>query len=387
MVGSGERRFTDFATVGAMLSVVAATWLRLDLIPSGVLIATIAILSAARVAVYAHRTGRVVWSPLTIADLLVNRPPRGGLIPPPLFFLSYLHHNRMSKEDKARVSKFFYDLEHEVSQRSGKLRECGFWDGRLRDGSWWNVKLVQALNSCKVLVALCSPGYYDSDSCAQELDFVQLRASLLADPGQIKAVIKVLWIPGGRPRGTLQFIQDSSLAGNEDSPYAINGLRELMHPPEKKRDEYEQEYRRIVVEKASEIAKTLDGDPYAWDLPSFPAAAILWDKGLAVVHDLAGLAKRDSPGSTLPARASRSKRQHRRPVLVVAALLFSFFSLRAAVMGWAYFEYGVAQDEPDSVKAAALTDQVRCILQAAHAPSWRIQRAEEWRESLESRPQ
>jgi hypothetical protein len=357
----------DYAIAIVAVAVVVATWLEWGPIECLVLSVFVATGFAARFVMYARRTGRPAWSPLTLDDLLADRPPRGGLMPPPLFFFSYTRDSTMSKDDETQVMKFYRELESEVRQRSGRLGDCGMWDQELREGSYWNVRLLQALNSCKVLVALCTPGYYDSECCAQEVDFLQLRSSLLPNSGEADAVIKVQWIAGGNPRGTLPFITDRSLDQRRYPGYVKHGLRYVMN-------EDRAEYGRILHEKAAEIAAKSYEDAYAWDLPSFSATAIAWPKGLAAVYDLANSIKPEAASVAAPVPAQLPGRPYRRITFPVATLLFTLFSARAAIMGWAYYEFREVLQHPElpAPQAIETCQNVHEALVSVHADSRKI---------------
>ena len=368
-------KLAEWAMLSVAVAVVAATWLGWELVVCLAMVAAIAIFFGAWYVVYTRSTGRPLWSPLTVERLLEDALPRGGLLPPPLFFLSYARDITVG-DDGPEVVQFFRDLEQEVTLRSGKVGDCGMWDRKLREGSFWQIRLLQALNSCKVVVAVCSPAFYDSEYCAQELDFLQLRGRLFPKPGETTPVIKVQWMPSPNARGVLPEIQDNSLESHPT--YKTKGLRAV-------KKENPKEYRDIVEEKADEIALlSASRDPYSWDLPSFSPTVIPWPKGLAGIRELAYGARRTLDAAAQPVVMPQAAGRSRRKWLVTAALLYLLFAVRAGVLLWGYYEFRKAQYEPAPRAAVAMCERVHRILVAVHGPATEISKVDNYEDLVEA---
>jgi hypothetical protein len=328
--------------------------------------------------VFARRYGREVWSWASFEDFLRGWIPRGGLMPPPFFFLSYTRDNVLADRDRILVERFYRELEGEVRQRLPvKLEKCGEWDRSLREGEAWKIKLLQSLNSCKVLVALCSPGYDASDNCLQEAEFARLRARL--QPSASTPIVKVQWRIGGGKTGFLHELQDSS--ATQFPAYREKGMLQLM-------EEEHREYREVLKQKAAAIADlTVPTDPYAWECPSFSPTAIDWSRGLSVVRRLGQSAAVEvqpvdrevsSVQPQAPARGNLAPGVYLATVAIVTAL-----GLRASILIWG--DMVLAQNE--SVlktrnehrieRAFERTQRVRTILSGALAPKSILDRADD----------
>jgi FxsC-like protein len=77
----------------------------------------------------------------------------------PYFFLS------CAAGDDDYVRRFFRDLSTEVRRLSGAEGEVGFMD--IGAGQWPGA-VADALSTCRVFVALCSPGYFLTERCGRE---------------------------------------------------------------------------------------------------------------------------------------------------------------------------------------------------------------------------
>jgi len=172
-----------------------------------------------------------------------------------------------------RIRQLYRDLDYEVGLllRIYNPQRCGFWDQGLEEGHLAQARILQALNSSKCLVALCSPGYDASDFCWDEIEFMKFRAALQPRAASVP-IIKVRWIPGGCDDEFLREVHDASVATH--SCYERDGLRELMRAGDA-------DYDVIIHEKALAIAKSAHPqDPFSWDLPSISPGLIPWSEGL-----------------------------------------------------------------------------------------------------------
>jgi TIR domain-containing protein len=94
----------------------------------------------------------------------------------PWYFLSYARLDLVNDPFKC-IKKFYEDLDKEV-RRVKVIDEgvAGFFDGlSLQQGSDWPVALVEALSSCRVLICMYSPAFFDSEYCGREWQIFNSR--------------------------------------------------------------------------------------------------------------------------------------------------------------------------------------------------------------------
>jgi hypothetical protein len=99
------------------------------------------------------------------------------------FFFSYAseNHKNASKwgESGNYLDEFFEQLCKRVSDKSKPARnasQVAYHDRkRLKIGDFWDQVLIEGLQKSRVVVALLSPHYLDSESCGRELALVQRR--------------------------------------------------------------------------------------------------------------------------------------------------------------------------------------------------------------------
>jgi hypothetical protein len=265
---------------------------------------------------YARWSGRrmATWS--TLESFLARRLPVGGSNTTH-FFLSYCRDNANDPGDEALVKKFFEDLDAEVRQvLPGRLKTAGFWDQTsLAHGVFWKVKLLQALNSCRTLVALCSPAYYESQNCRNEVEFVFDRAKLTSEPLELSPVLRVQWVPGGNPAAIFGEIQDAL-----KPLYGEVGLRDIMLDPGR-----QVTYRKIVTQVSNAVLAASPGPP------SFAPAEISWSRGLAGPWQN----EPNEPDGTRSSQgiASLTTRRSTPSVAIVSAALL-LGVLRLGLLGW-----------------------------------------------------
>ncbi|GAA4731427.1 TIR-like protein FxsC [Phytohabitans rumicis] len=149
------------------------------------------------------------------------------------FFLSYAH----GSSDHL-VEEFFADLSGEVREHAGRERqeEVGFLDRiHLHAGDRWPPTLIEALQTCRTFIALCSPRYFRSVPCGKEWGVFSRRLAADPWPGPPSpALIPLFWLPAEVPAhlSDLQY-RDRSFG----APYAEHGLRKLLQL-RKYRDDY-----------------------------------------------------------------------------------------------------------------------------------------------------
>lgn len=158
------------------------------------------------------------------------------------FFFSYA---RGDEESGAHIDKFFEDLETEIRSQEGTLgfsEEVGFRDKRNIDvGQQWPSELADALRSCKTIVCLYSPTYFNRPYCGKEVQAFLNRHRAHRTTGSPSPILPVIWRKPERVPGSVSAIQYDTL----DLPksYREHGLRRLMSL-RKHTDDY-----KVFVEK------------------------------------------------------------------------------------------------------------------------------------------
>jgi FxsC-like protein len=187
------------------------------------------------------------------------------------FFTSY------ARADRDRyLEQFVADLKDEVRRKhphNMAADAIGFFDtSNIQAGDEWQDSLSDALRTSQVYVALCSPGYLNSEYCGKEFHVMCERRSAYlrsrAGAKQARNVFPVLWeaIRGPVPEAVarLQFTDD-------DFPqtYSEEGLRYLM-----KLNRYRDDYAQFVDRLATKIVEAGIGAPLPTlsDLP--PLASV-----------------------------------------------------------------------------------------------------------------
>jgi hypothetical protein len=127
----------------------------------------------------------------------------------PLFFFSYARADRrgadvirLNAHDGGMYNSvdIFYDqLCKQVAAITGKSAdEVGFFDNQnLELGAPWPVKLIDALRSASVLIALFSPTYFLRPACGREFEiFRQRHEALNANLGRVAdyRILPILWV-------------------------------------------------------------------------------------------------------------------------------------------------------------------------------------------------
>jgi hypothetical protein len=141
------------------------------------------------------------------------------------FFLSYAH-----GENDDLVAAFFEDLCAEVRTYTGddQNEQVGFLDNdALRAGASWPTDVIDAVSTCRVFVALCSPRYFRSEPCGKEWAVFgwRLAAYTRATNHRAPALMPLLWVARDPP-ASLGDIQHSDKLFGLD--YNRHGVRQLM---------------------------------------------------------------------------------------------------------------------------------------------------------------
>ncbi|GAA4473480.1 TIR-like protein FxsC [Phytohabitans houttuyneae] len=173
-----------------------------------------------------------------------------------LFFLSYA---RTATPD-GDVLRFFADLSAEVRLFTGEAEdaEVGFVDiGR---GASWSEPAVEALSTCAVFVALCSPEYFRQPVCGKEWGVfaARLGAYQRAYHQPAPALLPVLWAPTSFPPVGLGPYTDLQFG----PAYPKIGLRAVARSQADRDD-----YLETVTALAQRIVSTASSYPMPESIP------------------------------------------------------------------------------------------------------------------------
>jgi hypothetical protein len=175
------------------------------------------------------------------------------------FFFSYAHNDL-----DAHLSSFFDQVSDRVRKLTG-VSVNGFKDtDDMRAGEEWGPRLAAELNSCRALVALYSPSYFNSRVCARELQvFLERRRKYMRERvGRRPAgIIPVLWqvseIPRSLPEFHYEAPRSEDLKGKEGVWYVRNIQRR-------------REFDGIIHSVAKRVKESMEVD-----LPSLPREPVL----------------------------------------------------------------------------------------------------------------
>jgi hypothetical protein len=161
----------------------------------------------------------------------------------PWLFLSY---SGVNDDEKRFVQKFFNDLVSELQQKVGHKgvdsREIGFMDdGSIPPGRAWLPVLSEKIASCRVLVCLYSPAYFESPWCGREFKvFIdRVEGHFQSDPPS-GLLLPILWgsprqLDDPLPGAAAQYQYFKGEAGSE---YLRCGLLHLMKREKNGRQDY-----------------------------------------------------------------------------------------------------------------------------------------------------
>ncbi len=182
------------------------------------------------------------------------------------FFFSY---KRSDSVDKY-LERFFGDLDTTVrlglglpQRAEGVLAvdqhvRCGFLDWRnIELGEEWDPAIVQALEQSKVLVTLCSPGYFKSDYCGKE---VALFAHLHGGVARVKPAV---WFEFDIDEAPPCFQEKQAYFGKPDELHNTKGFLYLL----KQLQKYETEYNDAIDRLATIIIKAVKAEASSPLLP------------------------------------------------------------------------------------------------------------------------
>jgi FxsC-like protein len=155
------------------------------------------------------------------------------------FFFSYTRIDRQADPEE-NIKKFYEDLHRKMQLRG--YRDGGFFDTEeINAGEEWPVKLQQAITSSRILVALYSPNYFQSEYCGREWQiFYEIhKRYTIALPSGVTSpdvILPVKWLPTKLPAGDvgkIQYCQE-----NYTQTYDQEGLLYLMNRLKKFKADY-----------------------------------------------------------------------------------------------------------------------------------------------------
>lgn len=117
----------------------------------------------------------------------------------PPFMLSYARPTRGTGADLEPVKRLFDDLHEEVGYISADLKdaEAAGFDQEMPLGVVWQRRLSYYLANCRVLVALTSAPFFDSDWCGKEWWIFNQRKVVTSPPLKPDEfpLVPVVWVP------------------------------------------------------------------------------------------------------------------------------------------------------------------------------------------------
>ena len=171
----------------------------------------------------------------------------------PYFFLSYA-----SADGDGYVDRFYRDLCEAVRARTGHpADDVGFRDrSGIAVGATWPHAISAALASARVLVAVCSPSYFASETCGKEWQlFTELtRRRAAAAGGRTDALLPIVWIPTASPPEVARRIQHTHEGFG--ATYRREGLHFIA-----RLHRYRDDYHMFVVRLAERIVEAAGDAP------------------------------------------------------------------------------------------------------------------------------
>jgi FxsC-like protein len=201
-----------------------------------------------------------------VALVLAGQRHGGGM---PYFFLSYAR-----VDGDGYLEKFYADLCEAVRLRTGhRIDDIGFRDeSDLELGVNWPTRLVDALGSARVFVAVCSPSYFASEMCGKEWQTF-LHVSEARRPGSSEGtLLPITWTPTAALPEVARRLQSTNVVYG--STYSREGLHFLV-----KLRRFRDEYELFVSRLAEQIArlgeaKAATAPPIATSFERTPSAFV-----------------------------------------------------------------------------------------------------------------
>ncbi len=207
------------------------------------------------------------------------------------FFFSYTRGN-----NDPYLKKLFDDLSEEVRNLRGLPAgaETGFFDQRsLELGEDWDAALVDALQTCKVMVAIASPGYFKSEYCGREWALFRQRVGAATAAGAKPAPLlkPVVWMPVKIDELPPAVTAGQLTVGDPQAIHNARGVRYLLKQIQEQRGAYND----FVEALAREIVDAADAHP----LPPLAVVPTLAETASAFAR-LASPIAPGAPGIVVP---------------------------------------------------------------------------------------
>jgi FxsC-like protein len=147
------------------------------------------------------------------------------------FFVSYA---RSDSRTDSKLNQFYKDLIDEILVlRHFPEGEVGFFDvDEIELGALWKDELGRALRTSRVMLALCSPSYFNSEYCGKEFKVFHERQNAYARAHNLqeapRLILPILWGPPSN--GFPELIQSLQYTDPEfPDIYANQGLKYMMN--------------------------------------------------------------------------------------------------------------------------------------------------------------
>lgn len=182
------------------------------------------------------------------------------------FFVSYAS---LDAKHSDHLKKFMDELKANVRDRTNlTLDQIGFYAGEdITTGDVWKQVLGEAVQSCKVIVCLCSPSYYNSEYCGKELwVFLQRRNNWAPKTPNQQApfILPIIWVKKNQPPPKIFTEVLQSHDQKFPASYIESGLKKLI---ELKGWGDGSEYKQVLVRLGDLIEEAIDTEP---SLPLYP---------------------------------------------------------------------------------------------------------------------
>jgi FxsC-like protein len=168
------------------------------------------------------------------------------------FFVSYA---RQDSEGDSKLRQFYDELIKEVLLiEHFPEGEVGFFDvDGIEVGKPWKEELSRALSTSRLMLVLCSPGYFNSEYCGKEFQVFYERQKTYARTQKLKEkphlILPILWAPPNN--GYPKLIRDLQYTDSKfPALYAKEGLKHMMNLTENNDDyvKFRRRLARVIVE-------------------------------------------------------------------------------------------------------------------------------------------
>jgi FxsC-like protein len=154
------------------------------------------------------------------------------------FFFSYTRSN-----NDAYLKRLFKDLNNSIRLKRGlpDSAPVGFFDQRgIELGQDWDAVIVDALQNAKVMLAVASPGYFNSEYCGKEWELFQRRCDEHAKRTGTRAPLlkTIVWVAYAIDALPERVRQYQLLSGDPQAVHNVKGVRYMLQQNSKYRTAY-----------------------------------------------------------------------------------------------------------------------------------------------------